>query len=162
MVPTAVGLPKRFSNSRPALKSLIRRVLRGSERHGPRRRAPERYDSRGAVAKNPAKSQTRLTPARRAELVADYESGMPVRIIAAKHGVHRGSIPKLVRMAGGALRASGLSDTARVRALAFYNEGLTLQEVAAQLDADEKTVRNAIVALGGRVRPRGRRANPDA
>lgn len=87
---------------------------------------------------------------------------MPVRTIAAKHGVHRGSIPKLVRMAGGALRASGLSDTARVRALAFYNEGLTLQEVAARLDANEKTVRNAIVALGGRIRPRGRRTNPDA
>lgn len=83
---------------------------------------------------------------------------MPVRDIAVKYGVHRGSIPKFVVVASGRLRASGLNDTDRVRALALYDEGFTLQDVAARLNADDKTVRNAIVELGGRIRPRGRRA----
>lgn len=153
-----MDLPERFSNKRPALKSLILRVLKGSEGHGPRRRTSERRDAPGPVAKNPAKSQTRLTPERRAQVVTDYESGVPVRAIAAKHKLHRGSIPKIVAAAGVSLRASGLSDMARSRALALYEEGATLQEIASQLGADDKTVRNAIVELGGRIRPRGRQA----
>lgn len=152
-----VDLPKRFSNTRPVLKTLIRRVLKGSERRGPRSRTPERHDSRGVVAKNPAKSQTRLTPGRRAELVADYEAGMPVRMIAAKYAVHRGTVPALVTKEGARLRTSGLSLAGRARAASLYAEGLTLREVAERLGVDEKTVRNAVVEESGLIRPRGRR-----
>lgn len=155
-----VDLPKRFSNKRPALKSLIRRVLRGSERRGPRNRSSERHDTRGAVAKNPTKSQTRLTSERLAELVADYESGTPVREIAAKYRVHRGTIPTFVRRAGGRLRSPGLSDADRVRASTLYATGMTLDAVAGQLAVDPKTVRDAVVAEGISVRPRGRRPRP--
>ena len=151
-----VDLPKRFSNKRPALKSLIRRVLKGAERGGPRNRTPDRKDSRGAIAKNSRKSQTRLTAERRAALVADYEVGMPVKAIAAKYRVHRGTIPGLVSRAGGRLRTPGLGDDGRRRAIVLYEAGLTLAEVAERLDVDPKTVRVAIVADGGTIRPRGR------
>lgn len=117
----------------------------------------ERHDIRGAVAKNPAKSQTRLTPERRLELVADYEAGNPVRTIAAKYGVHRGTIPTLVLRSGGLLKTPGLNDEDRARAAALYIEGHTLHEVAERLGIDPKTVRNAVVAQGGNLRPRGRR-----
>jgi DNA-binding NarL/FixJ family response regulator len=156
-VAAGVDLPKRFSNTRPALKTFIRRVLKGSERRGPRTRTPERHDSRGVVAKNAAKSQTRLTPERRAELVADYEAGMPVRMIAAKYAVHRGTVPTLVTKDGARLRTSGLSLTGRAHAASLYAEGLTLREVAERLGVDEKTVRNAVVEERGLIRPRGRR-----
>ncbi|MFV4913805.1 hypothetical protein PFZ49_09655, partial [Microbacterium lacticum] len=76
------------------------------------------------MAKNPAKSQTRLAPERRAALVADYEAGMPVRAIAAKYGVHRGTIPTLVLRAGASLRTPGLDDAGRARASALYAGGL--------------------------------------
>ena len=152
-----MGLPKRFSNKRPALKSLISRVLKGSERRGPRNRTPKRRDSRGAVAKNPAKSQTRLTPELRAALVADYEAGMPVRTIAAKYAVHRGTVPTLVTKEGARLRRPGLSRTGRARAASLYVEGLTLREVAERLGVDEKTARNAVVEEGHLIRARGRR-----
>ena len=152
-----VGLPKRFSNKRPALKSLISRVLKGSERRGPRNRTPKRHDSRGAVAKNPAKSQTRLTTEQRVNLLADYAAGIPVRAIAAKYGVHRGTIPKFVLGSGGTLRTPGLDEAGRVRATALYADGLTVKEVAEKLGVDDKTVRNAVVQEGGRLRPRGRR-----
>lgn len=133
-----MGLPKRFSNKRPALKSLISRVLKGSERRGPRNRTPKRHDSRGAVAKNPAKSQTRLTTEQRVNLLADYEAGIPVRAIAAKYGVHRGTIPKFVLGSGGTLRTPGLDEAGRVRATALYADGLTLKEVAEKLGVDDK------------------------
>jgi site-specific DNA recombinase len=117
----------------------------------------ERHDIRGAVAKNPAKSQTRLTLERRLELVADYEAGNPVRAIAAKYGVHRGTIPTLVLRSGGLLKTRGLNGEDRARAAALYIEGHTLHEVAERLGIDPKTVRNAVVAQGGSLRPRGRR-----
>lgn len=151
-----VDLPKRFSNKRPALKSLIHRVLRGSGVRRSRSRTSERHDTRGPVAENPAKPQTRLTSDQRAELVADYEAGMPVKMIAAKYLVHRGTIPGLVSRAGGRLRTPGLCDDDRRRAVALYEAGFTLAEVAEQLDADPKTARVAIVAGGGTIRPRGR------
>lgn len=87
---------------------------------------------------------------------------MPVRAIPAKHIVHRGMDSNFVLAPGGTLRASGLSDTARVLALALDNEGFTSQEVTARLDADDKTVRNAIVELAGTIRPRGQPTNVDA
>ncbi|MDN4465762.1 helix-turn-helix domain-containing protein, partial [Microbacterium aurantiacum] len=117
----------------------------------------KRHDSRGAVAKNPAKSQTRLTIEQRMELVADYEAGMPVRIIAVKYGVHRGTIPAFVLRSGGQLRSTGLNNERRASAAILYRDGHTLQEVADRLGIDPKTVRNAVVAEGVTLRPRGRR-----
>lgn len=152
-----VGLPKRFSNKLPALRSLISCVLRGSERRVPRGRSPKRHDSRGAVAKNPAKSQTRLTIEQRVELLADYEAGMSVRTIAVKYGVHRGTIPTFVLRSGGKLRSTGLNNERRASAAILYRDGHTLQEVADRLGIDPKTVRNAVVAEGISPRPRGRR-----
>lgn len=152
-----VDLPKRFSNKRPALKSLIRRVLKGSEGYGARSGAPRRQDTRGPLVKNPAKSQTRLTPELLAALVSDYEAGIPVRVIASKYGVHRGTVPSFVRRAGASLRTPGLSDKDRLRAVVLYADGLTLRKVAERFDVDEKTVRNAVAESGGEIRPRGRR-----
>jgi DNA-directed RNA polymerase specialized sigma24 family protein len=152
-----VDLPKRFSNSHPALKSLIRRVLKGSEGRGPRSRAPERRDMRGLVAQNPAKAQTRLTPERRAELVADYVAGMPVRAIATKYGVHRGTIPTLVRRAGAEVRAAGLDAEESKLASSRYENGMTLAQVAAQMGISDEAVRQAVLNHGGQIRPKGRR-----
>lgn len=152
-----MDLPKRFSNKRPALKTLIHRVLKGSEGHGFRGRVSERGDTRGPVAKNPVKSQTRLTPERLAALVSDYQAGMPVRAIAVKYGVHRGTVPSFVRRAGAPLRTPGLSEKDRLRAVVLYGDGLTLKKVAERLDVDEKTVRNAVAESGVEIRPRGRR-----
>lgn len=120
------GLPKRFSNKCPALKSLISRVLRGSERRGPRGRATERHDTRGALAKNPAKSQTRLTPERRAEQVVHYVAGTPVRAIATKYGVHRGTIPTLIRRAGAEVRVASLDAEESKLASSLHENGMTL------------------------------------
>jgi transposase-like protein len=109
------------------------------------------------VAKNPAKSQTRLTPERRVELVADYVTGMPVRAIAAKYGVHRGTIPTLVRRAGAEVRVAGLDAEASKRASSLYESGMTLVQVAGQMGVSDEAVRQAVLDRGGQIRPKGRR-----
>ena len=151
-----VDLPRRFSNPRPALKSLISRVLKGSRGGTIRSRSVDRQDTRGPVQNNRLKSQTRLKPEQRARLLADYEAGLSVRAISAKYGVHRGTIPNLVRRAGGTLREPGLSQADQVRAARLYSEGLTLTQVARRLDSSDESVRRAVILEGGQIRPKGR------
>ncbi len=136
-----VDLPGRFSNTRPALRTLISRVLKGSEGRGPRSRAPDRRDTRGPVVKDPAKSQTGLSPEKRAELVAAYQAGEPVLTIAARFGVHRATMSEFVRQAGVAAREHGLDAAVRARAAALYESGLTLAQVADEVAASVETVR---------------------
>ena len=109
------------------------------------------------MAKNPAKSQTRLTPDRRAELVADYEAGIPVRAIAAEYGVHRGTIPGLAHRAGAETRHRGLNDVGQAEAASLYLGGMTLAQAARHLDISDESVRRAVLEKGGQIRPRGRR-----
>ncbi len=151
-----VGLPGRFSNIRPSLKTLIRRVLRGSEGRRPHARASERQDARGPVTKSRVQSQTRLGPSRRAELLADYEAGAPVHAIAARFRVHRATVFEVVRRAGLPGRDPGLSTETRGRAASLYATGLTLAQVAEQIGVGIDAVRAAVLAEGGQIRPRGR------
>lgn len=114
---------------------------------------------RGAVARSPAKSQTRLTPKRRAVLVADYEAGMPVPMMATKYGVYRSTVPSLVRRAGAVVRFAGPSDEERERASSLYESGMTLKQVAQLLGIGDGAVRQAVVDEGGTIRTRGRRSH---
>ncbi len=157
-----VGLPKRFSNTRPALRTLISRVLTESDGRRPRARSSERHDTRGPVVKNRVQSQTRLRSARRAELSADYEAGMPVKAITAKYGVHRGTMPALVRRAGVAVRIAGLDAEERAWASSLYESGMTLVQVARRMGIGDEAVRQAVVDEGGQIRPPGRRPNHSA
>ncbi len=151
-----VDLPKRFSNRRPALRTLISRVLSASDGRPGRSRNLGRHDTRGQIVRNPAKSQTRLSPRRRAELVAAYQAGEPVRTIAGRFGVHRGTVSEFVRQAGVPPRELGLDAAGRARAASLYESGLTLAQVAEEVAASVETVRSAVLAEGGTIRPRGR------
>lgn len=101
-------------------------------------------------------SQTRLSPARRADLLADYEAGLPVRVIATRFRVHRATVSELVRRAGLPAREPGLPAKDQGRAAALYEDGLTLAQVAEQMAVSIEKVRAAVLAEGGRIRPRGR------
>jgi site-specific DNA recombinase len=151
-----VDLPGRFSNKRLALKTLIRRVLRGSEGRSSRSSVPERRDSRGPVKKHRVQSQTRLRPSKRAELIADYEAGMSVRAISQKYGVHRSTIPAIVRRGGAPVRGAGLDGEQTKRASVLYEGGMTLVQVARSLGIGNEAARQAVLNAGGVIRPRGR------
>ena len=110
------------------------------------------------MTKDPVQSQTRLTPERRIELVADYLAGMPVRAIAAKYGVHRSTVPAMVRREGAKVRVAGLDADRCARASSLYASGMTLMEVARLMKISDAAVRKAVRDLGGQVRARGRRS----
>lgn len=109
------------------------------------------------MVKKSVKSQTRLSPAKRAELIADYVAGMPVAAIASKFRVHRATVPELARRAGVPVREAGLPAGKRAQAASLYEAGMTLAQVAERVSIDVDTVRAAVLAEGGRIRPRGRR-----
>lgn len=107
------------------------------------------------------KSQTRLSPRKRAELVADYVAGMPVEGIAVKFRVHRATVSELARRAGVPVREAGLPAPDRAQAASLYEAGMTLAQVAERMTVDVDTVRAAVLAEGGQIRPRGRRPSSD-
>lgn len=82
---------------------------------------------------------------------------MSVRAISAKYGIHRGTIPGLVRRAGGAIRQPGLTEAEQGEAAELYSGGLTLTQVARRMGISDESVRQAVLDEGGQIRPRGRR-----
>lgn len=79
-----------------------------------------------------------------------------MRAIAARFGVHRGSVSVFVRQADVPAREPGLDANGRARAVALYESGLTLAEVADSVGSSIKTVRAAVIGEGGTIRPKGR------
>lgn len=153
-----MDLRRRFSNPRKPLKTLISHVIKGSRRgrgNPPRSRIA---DQRGPVRENSAQTQTRLSASNRAELLAAYADGVPVRQLAARFKVHRGTVSEIARRAGLEPRVPTLPQAVREEATRLYVDGLTLVEVGAELGISHNAVRSAVVACGGTVRPSGRRA----
>ncbi|WP_166355755.1 helix-turn-helix domain-containing protein [Phytoactinopolyspora limicola] len=98
-----------------------------------------------------------MSASNRAELLAGYAAGVPVRELATRFDVHRGAVWEVARRAGLELRRPELSEATRAEAARLYGEGLTLAGVAAQLGISDDSVRAAVIAYGGTVRPAGRR-----
>lgn len=154
---TLVDLRSSFSNPRKPLGSLISRVLRGSRARRPRTRGAQIADERGPVRENSRQSQTRLSVSNRAELIAGYADGVPVRELATRFNVHRGTVREIARQAGLAARRPELPDATRQDAAQLYAGGLTLAQVAARLAVSTEAVRSAVIASGGTIRAGGRR-----
>lgn len=146
-----------FSNPRKPLRSLISRVLRGSRARRPRTRDARITDQRGPVRENSCQSQTRLSVSNRAELLAGYTAGAPVRELAArfKGAPRHGAGDSPAGGAGG--RQPELPDAIRKDAARLYADGLTLAQVAARLGISNEAVRTAVIECGGTIRPGGRR-----
>lgn len=82
---------------------------------------------------------------------------MPVKAISEKYGVHRCTVPAVVRRAGVAVRTANLDADQRARASSLYESGMTLVQVARRLGIRDDAVRRAVLDEGGVIRPRGRR-----
>jgi hypothetical protein len=144
-----------FSNPRKPLGSLISRVLRGSRARRPCTRAARLTDQRGPVRENSCQSQTRLSVSNRAELIDGYVAGVPVRELATRFNVHRGTVREIARQAGLAARQPELADAIRQDAARLYADGLTLAQFAMQLGISDEAVRSAVLACSGTIRPGG-------
>lgn len=145
-----------FSNPRRPLRSLISRVLKGSRRPAGRPTVSARPDERGPVRKNSVQSQTRLNASNRAELLAGYAAGVPVRELAARFGIHRATIWEAATAAGVVRGKAELSDEVREQANRLYAEGMSLAHVAKRLRISNEVARSAVIASGGTIRPAGK------
>ena len=154
---TLVGLRRCFSNPRKPLKTLISHVIKGSRRGRGTSRPSRITDQRGPVHENPAQTQTRLSASNRADLLAGYADGVPVRELAARFNVHRGTVSEIAKRAGLDPRQPTLREPLRQEAARLYADGQTLVQVGAELGISHNAVRSAVVACGGSLRPRGRR-----
>ncbi|MBN1098041.1 helix-turn-helix domain-containing protein [Blastococcus sp. TML/C7B] len=103
------------------------------------------------MRENSRQSQTRLSVSNRAELIAGYADGVPVRELATRFNVHRGTVREIARQAGLAARRPELPDATRQDAAQLYAGGLT------RLAVSTEAVRSAVIASGGTIRAGGRR-----
>lgn len=93
----------------------------------------------------------------RAKLLAGYTAGVPVREVATRFKVHRGTLREIARQAGLAARQPELHDAIRQDAARLYADGLTLAQVAGRVGISDEAVRSAVLACGDTIRPSGRR-----
>ncbi|WP_101569964.1 helix-turn-helix domain-containing protein [Brevibacterium sp. 239c] len=98
-----------------------------------------------------------MSVSNRVELLAGYADGVPVRELATRFNVHRGTVREIARQAGLAARRPELPDPIRQEVAQLYAGGLTLAQVAARLGISNEAARSAVIAGGGTIRPGGRR-----
>lgn len=92
-------LRSNYSNPQKPLGTLISRALHGWRAHRPCRLGARITDERGPVRENARQSQIRLSVSNRAELLAAYAAGVPVQELAARFGVHQGTVWEAARRA---------------------------------------------------------------
>ncbi|MCL2424046.1 MAG: helix-turn-helix domain-containing protein [Micrococcales bacterium] len=98
-----------------------------------------------------------MAPSQVTELLAEYQAGTPVGSLAKRFDVHRLTVSQIAKRAGVTPRWSPTTPAQRKHAAALYAEGWTLAQVAEQVDISTGTVRAAVLAEGGTLRPKGHR-----
>lgn len=150
-------LHRSLSNQSVALRSLISRALHGKRAFLPRPSRAVRSDIRGHVVDSALKTQTRLSYPSRQNVLEEYAAGVPVKEIASRFGIYRGTVWKIVTSAGQPTRSHKLSPAVREEIRRLYESGLTLAEVTRKLGVGRVNARAAIISAGGTMRPQGRR-----
>ena len=97
-------LRRSLSNPSTPLRSLITRSQRTTHSSAAHPERPPRRDQRGPVATQALKSQTRLSYPQRQKLLDACASGMPVKQIAERFGVHRTTITRIASRSGVTMR----------------------------------------------------------
>jgi DNA-directed RNA polymerase specialized sigma24 family protein len=93
----------------------------------------------------------------RQKVVAAYAGGTPVKEIANRFGICRGTVWKIVTSAGQPTRSHDLPPAVREEVRRLYESGLTLAEVTRKLGVGRVNARAAIIGAGGAMRSPGRR-----
>jgi transposase-like protein len=103
-------------------------------------------------------------PARRTDLdepgiVAGYLSGLTIQKLAEAHGASTKAVWRRLTAAGTPMRPAGKARTTMARAVDVaraYEAGASLADLAARYGVEARTIRAAVVAQGGTIRPKGR------
>lgn len=100
----------------------------------------------------PFKLDQRLKPETVAKIVARYEAGEPSTALGAVFGISKGSVVRLLREAGVAIRNQGLTNEQVDEAVRLYKSGLSLAKIGAKFDVDHTTVWQQLKKRGVKMR----------
>ena len=145
-----------FSNLPKSMKAVESRVGWRSFGGSSGRRQARATRTDGLVVREIGTAQTLLTPAQVDEMVERHKAGEGVVALAKAYGVHRATVTDHLNRRG-ARRHLGLTEDQLQRAGRLYQRGLTLDEIAAELDSSQRTVGRAVASLGVPGRPAGPR-----
>lgn len=99
------------------------------------------------------KLEQRLHASVAAEVVADYEAGMPTTKLTGKYGLGKSSVLRLLRDADVEMRRQPLSEPEVDEAVRLYASGLSVAAVGLRIGANPSTVWRALRARGVALRP---------
>lgn len=103
-------------------------------------------------------SYTSLSTTQRQEIVALYKQGVMVQQIANQYGIHRTTIIRVVRQAGGEPRSSALSDEEVRRIVELYvRDRLAIGAIARLTRRSKATIHAVLKREGVAMRSPGRR-----
>lgn len=95
-----MDLRRQFSNSSPAAKFLVRRLLQRVGKTDQVRTDPKFEDARGPNIRELRCVQRRLSPAEVEALLADHEAGGRVGELARTYGIHRTTVSAHIARTG--------------------------------------------------------------
>jgi hypothetical protein len=99
------------------------------------------------------KLDQRLDASVPAQVVADYEAGMPTTQLTGKYGLSKASVLRLLHEAGAEMRRQPFSDQEVSEAARLYAAGLSVAAIGLRLGAHPSKVWRALVARGVALRP---------
>jgi lambda repressor-like predicted transcriptional regulator len=96
-------------------------------------------------------TQRRLTPEQVEQLIAGYQGGDDMTVLATRWDLHRTTVAAHLTRAGVELRRQGVPPERIDEASRLYGEGWSLQRLAERFHCDDKTVRQALQRPGVRL-----------
>ena len=96
----------------------------------------------------PHRKWKRLSPEARASVVARYSAGETSTALAKEHGVAKSTILGILREANVVVRRQPMTTDQVSEAAQLYESGLSLSQVATQLNVNQETMRVAILKAG--------------
>ena len=103
--------------------------------------------------KPPHRLDRKVSAETAAQLVADYESGVPSTHLTMIYGLGKGSVLKLLKEAGVQMRNHGLLQENFEEAATLYRNGLSLARVAKRFCCSVDSVRKEFRSHGVQIRP---------
>jgi lambda repressor-like predicted transcriptional regulator len=96
----------------------------------------------------PRQRQRRLTAEQAEQLIAEYQAGDDMTVLAGRWGMHRTTVAAQLQRAGVELRRQGVPADRLDEALRLYREGWSCQRLAERYDCDDETVRHVLKRAG--------------
>ncbi len=122
------------------------------------RRLPSRDNPTDLPITTPASAprQHLLSPEEEAEVVALYQAGRTAREVADRFGIHRLTVSRAVRRAGGRVRREPLTEREVEKAATLYTSGMSIAAVAKELSLPRESIRRQLILAGVEMRAKGR------